>query len=602
MKNTATLIMFAFISCMYCAFDLSAQETNVTGNLLNSQGKPVSQAQVSLKLAGIETLSSVTGSFILYQDKTSVEIPDAAESKVSFDGRKLIFAGKGEQVYVGIFDLAGREIANVISNQTFTGTYALYPGAYLGNKSQTPLIVRAAVGEEWTSFIFVPDGQPVQNKGLFEISATASIKKTTEASYSNIDTLVISHDLYVKKKIPIDCNICSFGDITLFEIVPAAPNNLSGISESSSTIKLNWSDNSDNETGFKIEKATFQVFEWSDFTEIADIQPNSTEFTDEELMQGRSYKYRLLAYNGGGSSGYSEEITVTTQVSNPLSISGPSSSTGGFDIEVSYSWPGMLSSTNDRFDLEESSSPTEGFTKVANSPWGDRPQSYTFSLSKPSGTYYYRARASTFSGFTEYTDVISVSVNTPVQKAYLKVVNNTHYPMIDIRLNNGQMVGQDMGILQGNNFTFEFTTSGQVNYVLGVGYWSYGSRVIWFWLSGTSHVTVGTTSTLTFDNPTIGQLMSGFSFSRDWTGEYWVNLNMYMAGYRFYSNGSWTFIDNGIEKESGTVSLVSWPDNAAIVKFKLCPSCEEILLPHPFGQFKLRNGPASWPIIEYTAQ
>jgi len=385
--------------------------------------------------------------------------------------------------------------------------------------------------------------------------------------------------------------------------VPVAPTNLTGSSESPTSITLSWNDNSEYESGFRIEQATFQLIEWSDFSEVATVGPDITSFTAEGLIQGNTYKYRVCAYNNGGNSPYTGEVIVTTQVANPLSISGPNSSTGEFSIVVTYSWPGLLSSTSDRFELEESTSPTGGFTKIDNSPWGERPTSYTFNLTRTSGTYYYRARAYKLNGFTEYTDVISVSVDTPVQTADLKVVNNTHYPMIDIRLNNQQQVGQGNGILQGDYYTFEFGSSGQVTYVLGVGFWDGSYRNVWFLYSGTTQVTVGTSTTLTFNNPTIGQLLSGFSSYRDWTGEYWdANLNMHYATFRFYSNGAWTFYDDGTQTGSGNVSLVSWPDNAVIVQFAICNGCDVIQLAHPFGQFQLRNGPPSWPIIQYTAQ
>ena len=45
----------------------------------------------------------------------------------------------------------------------------------------------------------------------------------------------------------------------------------------------------------------------------------------------------------------------------------------------------------------------------------------------------------------------------------------------------------------------------------------------------------------------------------------------------------------------------SLPDYAAMVTFKLGSSYPDIQLVYPFGSFMYRNGPASWPIIEYTA-
>jgi hypothetical protein len=70
----------------------------------------------------------------------------------------------------------------------------------------------------------------------------------------------------------------------------------------------------------------------------------------------------------------------------------------------------------------------------------------------------------------------------------------------------------------------------------------------------------------------------------------------------FGYNGSWSFFNDGTQTGSGTVTLVQWSDYATIVTFKICAGCENIQLAYPFGSFMYRNGPASWPIIEYVGQ
>lgn len=583
---------------------ISAQPINITGKLVNSNGDPVSQAKVSLLLAGIYVYSDASGNFTLYQANTGLEEFSITGDKSFFDGKKLYLDCNNDKVQVKIFDLSGREIANVISMQSLSGKFMIYPGAYVDFSYYSMMIIQSIVGEEARTFKFFPGEQAMEEKGLIEVSKIGNFNKSSVLkSYSAIDTLIITHDNYSGKKIPIDNKTCSFGDITLFDKLPAAPDQLNANSPTSSSVILNWRDNSDNETGFRIEKASWQVMEWSEFTELNVVSANITEYTDAGLIQSHPYKYRVCAFNDGGNSTFTEEKVISTQIANPISISGPGTSTGNFNIEVSYSWPGMFGSTNDRFELEESTSPTSGFSKIANSNWGSRPDTYTFNLTKSTGTYYYRARAYNTSYFTEYTDIISVSVNTPVQKANLNIVNNTHYGMIDIRLNNEQQVAPGYGVLPGDNYTFEFNSSGTINFVLGVGFWDGNSRDVWFVLSGYINVTVGTTSTLTFNNPTIGQILSGFSSSKNWTGEYWdANLNMHMAAYKFNSSGAWTFYVDGAASGTGTASLVSWPDYSFSITFKLCTGCDNITMFYPFAQFFYNNGPPNWPQIMYTGQ
>lgn len=597
-------MFFSFISLFAGTFGLSAQIINITGKIVNNNGDPVYQAKVSLLFAGIYIYTDAGGNFTLYQDNTGVEKFTSTEDKSTFDGKKLYLNCNNDQVQVKIFDLSGREIVSVLSRQSLSGKFMIYPEAYVDFGHYSMMIIQSIVGDEARTFKFLHDAQSMEEKGLIEVTKMDNSKLPSALkSISTIDTLIISHNSYSSKKIPIDNKTCSFGDITLFDKLPAAPDQLIANAPSSYSVVLNWRDNSDNENGFRIEKASWEIMEWTEFTELVVLSPNVMEYTDNGLIQSHSYKYRVCAFNDGGNSPFTEEVVVRTQISNPISISGPGTSTGNFSIEVSYSWPGMFGSSNDRFELEESTLPTSGFSMVANSPLASRPDTYTFDLTRASGTYYYRARAYNTSYFTEYTDVISVSVNTPVQKANLKVINNTHYDMIDIRLNNQQQVDIGYAILPGNYYTFEFSSSGTVNFILGVGFWDGNSRDVWYVFSGYINVTVGTTATLTFNNPTIGQILSGFSSSRNWSGEYWDSyLNMHIATYKFNSNGNWTFYNDGAASNSGTATLVSWPDYSLSIMFKLCPSCDAITMFYPFAQFYDYNGPPNWPQILYTAQ
>ena len=76
------------------------------------------------------------------------------------------------------------------------------------------------------------------------------------------------------------------------------------------TVNLSWSDNSDNETGFSIERATVAPRALG-YTEVGKVPANVTGFADS-VGRG-TYKYRVRAYNAstGVVSGYSNEVQVT---------------------------------------------------------------------------------------------------------------------------------------------------------------------------------------------------------------------------------------------------------------------------------------------------
>jgi fibronectin type 3 domain-containing protein len=90
---------------------------------------------------------------------------------------------------------------------------------------------------------------------------------------------------------------------------PAAPGSLTASAVSGTQINLAWTDNSDNETGFKIERKTGAN---GTYSQIALVDANVTSFSDTGLSNGTQYFYRVRATNSGGDSAYSNEANATT--------------------------------------------------------------------------------------------------------------------------------------------------------------------------------------------------------------------------------------------------------------------------------------------------
>jgi len=109
--------------------------------------------------------------------------------------------------------------------------------------------------------------------------------------------------------------------------IPTSPNNLTLSVVSSSQINLNWSDNSNNEDGFRLERCTGALANCADinFVQIAQSTPNITTFSDQGLQAQTSYIYRVRAFNVSGSSSYSNYVQATTPAAPPPVPTAPSS-------------------------------------------------------------------------------------------------------------------------------------------------------------------------------------------------------------------------------------------------------------------------------------
>ena len=102
-------------------------------------------------------------------------------------------------------------------------------------------------------------------------------------------------------------------------VVPVSPTNLTGIAASPTQINLSWTDNSTNETGFKIQRRTGS----ESYTVVGTVNEDALTFSDSGLTPSTTYIYRVYSYNSAGNSPtYSNEVNVTTTTTG-INILGP---------------------------------------------------------------------------------------------------------------------------------------------------------------------------------------------------------------------------------------------------------------------------------------
>ena len=180
---------------------------------------------------------------------------------------------------------------------------------------------------------------------------------------------------------------------------PTPPTNLSTNVVSDNQINLNWTDNSNNEDGFRIERETNHNGNWE---QIGTVGSNVKSYEDNGLSSGTPYCYRVRAYNSAGNSGYSNTAcnTTTTAVTDEKSLIPPV-----FKLFGNYPNP-FNATTTIKYDLPKSTFVTleifniEGqlfATLVNEQKTAGRYSSTWDATNVSSGVYIYRITAGDFS-------------------------------------------------------------------------------------------------------------------------------------------------------------------------------------------------------------
>jgi hypothetical protein len=92
-------------------------------------------------------------------------------------------------------------------------------------------------------------------------------------------------------------------------VLPVAPSELEAATVSESQISLQWTDNSDNETGFEILRAEGSGTSW-EF--VATTDPGAGNYTDTNLKRGTFYSYIIRSVNNYGFSSWADSARAAT--------------------------------------------------------------------------------------------------------------------------------------------------------------------------------------------------------------------------------------------------------------------------------------------------
>jgi len=112
--------------------------------------------------------------------------------------------------------------------------------------------------------------------------------------------------------------------------VPNAPSNLSVTLITGTRINLQWTDNSDNENSFRVEKLKAGGGSWTSVITLPAHNglPNTVSYLVQGLTPLTQYTFRVIASNYQGDSGPSNQVTATTGSGSGCGATAPFSGDG----------------------------------------------------------------------------------------------------------------------------------------------------------------------------------------------------------------------------------------------------------------------------------
>jgi len=181
-----------------------------------------------------------------------------------------------------------------------------------------------------------------------------------------------------------------------------APSDLTALAEVVGAVELSWNDNSDNETGFVVEREmgvdAYEV--------IANLDPNTTSYTDETVAEFTTYNYRVKAVAGDVSSDYSNVANVTT-LGNSIA---PTNLTAEAVVVGSVNLAWSDNSDNESAFVVEREMAVEAYEVIAT--LDPNTSSYTDETVAEGTTYNYRVKAIVNNVSTDYSNVATVTTLT----------------------------------------------------------------------------------------------------------------------------------------------------------------------------------------------
>ncbi len=216
--------------------------------------------------------------------------------------------------------------------------------------------------------------------------------------------------------------------------VLAAPTGLTAEGDTN-MVYLQWTDNSNNELGFVIERRLGDTTSVNPFEVIDTTLANEVYYFDTNVEPLTTYTYRLYAYNSESVSAYSNIAQATTPV--PVELTSFIAKVG--EKTVTINWSTATETNNSGFEVQRKIKDNwekVTFIKGKGTTTEKSDYSYTddFRYQSVSGIIVYRLKQVDFNGTFNYSNLLNVDVDfTPKEYTLYQNYPNPFNPATKIK-------------------------------------------------------------------------------------------------------------------------------------------------------------------------
>jgi FtsP/CotA-like multicopper oxidase with cupredoxin domain len=201
---------------------------------------------------------------------------------------------------------------------------------------------------------------------------------------------------------------------------PAAPTNLTATLQAGPQVSLTWRDNATNETYFAVERS----INGGDFVQIATPGPRNNTgnvtYVDTTVAYGNTYLYQVKAVNSGGSSAYTNTVTVPVPAipAAAASFTVEVTKANGNNYTAKLTWAGPTAGSNTwiinppaNFTIQRATN-LSFTTGLSTSTVAGNLTTINQTVTRNT-TYYYRIRANnSIGGSSAWTNALPFPIRT----------------------------------------------------------------------------------------------------------------------------------------------------------------------------------------------